>query len=104
MQEHYRLANGISEDEANLVFNNVAWKVIKDAFKHVRCISVASYYTHVILLPFCTQVLKLLLFLLWHANVILFYTQVLKREMKPTQVHKIYLTKEQHLQGGWLIG
>jgi hypothetical protein len=64
MQEHYRLANGISEDEANLVFNNVAWKVIKDVFKHVRCISVASYYTHVILLPFCTQVLKLLLFLL----------------------------------------
>jgi hypothetical protein len=31
--------------------------------------------------------------------------QVLKREMKPTQVHGIYLTKEQHLHGGsigWL--
>jgi hypothetical protein len=25
--------------------------------------------------------------------------QVLKREMKPTQVHEIYLTKQQHLQG-----
>jgi hypothetical protein len=25
--------------------------------------------------------------------------QVLKWGMKPTQVHKIYLTKEQHLQG-----
>jgi hypothetical protein len=24
---------------------------------------------------------------------------VLKREMKPTQIHMIYLTKEQHLQG-----
>jgi hypothetical protein len=43
-------------------------------------------------------------FLLSYANVILFYTQVLKREMKPTQVHRIYLTKEQHLQGGdWLV-
>jgi hypothetical protein len=64
MQEHYCLANGVSEDEANLVFNNAAQKVIKDAFKHVRCISVASYYTHVNLLSFCMQVLKLLIFLL----------------------------------------
>jgi hypothetical protein len=45
MQEYYRLAEGVSEDEASLVFNNVACKVIKDAFKHARCISVASYYT-----------------------------------------------------------
>jgi hypothetical protein len=45
MQEHYRLADGVSEEEANLVFNNVARKVIKDAIKHVRCTSVASYYT-----------------------------------------------------------
>jgi hypothetical protein len=29
---------------------------------------------------------------------------VLKWEMKPTQVHEVYLTKEQHLQGGRLIG
>jgi hypothetical protein len=30
--------------------------------------------------------------------------QVLKWEMKPTQVHGIYLTKDQHLQGGdWLV-
>jgi hypothetical protein len=47
MQEHYRLADGISEAEANLVYNNVARKVIKDAFKHDHCISVATYYTHV---------------------------------------------------------
>jgi hypothetical protein len=45
MQEHYRLADGVSEGQANLVFNNDAWKVIKDTFKHARCISVASYYT-----------------------------------------------------------
>jgi hypothetical protein len=54
MQEHYRLADGVSEDEANLVFNNAAQKVIKDAFKHADCISVASYYTQVNLLHFCT--------------------------------------------------
>jgi hypothetical protein len=43
--EYNRLADGISEDEANLIFNNASWKVIKDAFKHARCISIASYYT-----------------------------------------------------------
>jgi hypothetical protein len=62
MKEYYRLADGISEDEANLIFNNATQKVIKDAFKHARCISVASYYTQVNLLLFCTQVLKLLIF------------------------------------------
>jgi hypothetical protein len=48
------LAEGVSEDEASLIFNNVARKVIKDAFKHARCIFVASYYTHVNLLLFYT--------------------------------------------------
>jgi hypothetical protein len=62
MQEYYCLADNISEDEAILVFKNATLKVIKDAFKHARCISVASYYTQVNLLPFCTQVLKLLIF------------------------------------------
>jgi hypothetical protein len=38
-------------DDANLVFNKVAQKVIKDAFKHTRCISVATYYTQMNLLP-----------------------------------------------------
>jgi hypothetical protein len=51
IQEYYRLADGISEDEANLVFNNAAQKVIKDAFKHARCLSIASYYTQVNLIP-----------------------------------------------------
>jgi hypothetical protein len=62
MQEYYRLADGFSEDEASLVFKNATQKLIKDAFKHARCISVASYYTEVNLLPFCTHVLKLLFF------------------------------------------
>jgi hypothetical protein len=52
MHEHHRLADGVSEDEASLVFNNATCKVIKDAFKHDRCISVATYYTHVNLLFF----------------------------------------------------
>jgi hypothetical protein len=45
MQKHYHLVNSVSEEEANPVFNNAARKMIKDVFKHVRCISVASYYT-----------------------------------------------------------
>jgi hypothetical protein len=62
MSEHYRLADAVSKDEANLIFNNIVWKVIKDAFKHARCIYVASYYMQVNLLPFYTHVLKLLIF------------------------------------------
>jgi hypothetical protein len=61
MQEHYCLVDEVSEDEVNLAFNNVAHKVITDALKHARCISVASY-TQVNLFLFCTQVLKLLIF------------------------------------------
>jgi hypothetical protein len=45
------LADGVSEDEANLVFNIAIWKVIKDAFQHARCIYVASYYMQENLLP-----------------------------------------------------
>jgi hypothetical protein len=66
MQEHYRLADGVSEEKASLVFNNVAHKVIEDAFKHAHYISVATYYTQVNLLLFCMQVLKLLSFTLTH--------------------------------------
>jgi hypothetical protein len=54
MQEHYRLADNVSDDEANLIFNNAEQKVIKDTFKHACCISVAFYYARVNLLPFCT--------------------------------------------------
>jgi hypothetical protein len=56
------LTDSISEDETNLIFNNVTWKVIKEALKHARYIYVASNYTQVNLLSFCTQVLKLLIF------------------------------------------
>jgi hypothetical protein len=62
MQEHYCLADGVSKDEGSLVFNNATWKVIRDAVKHARCMSIASYDTQVNLLLFCTQVLKLLIF------------------------------------------
>jgi hypothetical protein len=76
MQEHFRLADGVSEAKANSVFNNVAWKMIKDVFKHSRCIYVATYYM-----------------------------QELKQRMKPTQVKQIYLTKDQHISGtiDWLV-
>jgi hypothetical protein len=60
MQEHYHLADGVSDDEASLVFNNASYKVIKDTFKHAYYIYVATYYTQVNLLLFCTHVLKLL--------------------------------------------
>jgi hypothetical protein len=69
-QEHFRLAEGVSEDVANIVFNKAALKVIKDAIKHTRLVSIS-----------------------------VFYTLVLKQVMKPTLAHGIYLTKEQHLQG-----
>jgi hypothetical protein len=70
------LAEGVSEDVANIVINKAACKVIKDAIKHTRLVSIS-----------------------------VFYTQVLKQEMKPTLAHGIYLTKEQHLQGpvDWLV-
>jgi hypothetical protein len=70
MQEHFCLADGVSEAEASSMFNKDTWKVIKDAFKDVCWISIAIYYTH-----------------------------VLKQQMKPTQMKEIYLTKDQHLQG-----
>jgi hypothetical protein len=58
------------------MFNNAAWKVIKDTFKHTHCISIVIYYT-----------------------------QVLKQQMKLTQAQGIYLTKDQHLQRmvDWLV-
>jgi hypothetical protein len=76
MQEHFHLLDGLSEAEAYSIFNNATWKVIKDAFKHVCLISFVTYYT-----------------------------QVLKQQMKPTQAHGIYLTKDQHFLGmfNWLV-
>jgi hypothetical protein len=54
MQDHFHLTDGVNKAKATLVFNNVARNVIKDAFKHTRCISIATYYTHVNLILFCT--------------------------------------------------
>jgi hypothetical protein len=45
------LADDVSEDKTNLIFNNAAPKVVKDAFKHARYIYVATYYTQVNLHP-----------------------------------------------------
>jgi hypothetical protein len=58
------LTDGVSGDEASLVFNNATCKVIKDVFKHTHGISAATYYMQVNVLLFCTQVLKLLFFTL----------------------------------------
>jgi hypothetical protein len=58
MHEHVCLANKVSEDEAILMFNIAAWNVVKDAIKHARCIFVATYFSQVNLLLFCTHVLK----------------------------------------------
>jgi hypothetical protein len=70
------LAEGISEDVASIVFNEAARKVIKDAVKHALLVPIS-----------------------------VFYTKVMKQEMKPTLAPGIYLTKEQHLQGpvDWLV-
>jgi hypothetical protein len=100
MQEHYRLVDGVSELEGNLIFGNATWKVIKDAFKHARCISVATYYTEVKFTSLLHASVEVIYFLHWHAHVILLFILVLKQQMKPTEVDLIYLTKEQHLQGG----
>jgi hypothetical protein len=76
MQEHFHLVDGVSEAETSSVFNNATYKVIMDTFKHFQLISIAIYYT-----------------------------QVLKHPMKPTQEHGIYLTKDEHLLGmiDWLV-
>jgi hypothetical protein len=48
MYEHFRLVEGISLEAANIVFDKAAWKVIKEAVKHVRLVSVALYYYEVL--------------------------------------------------------
>jgi hypothetical protein len=48
MQEHFHLAEGISEDMANIVFNKAMCKVIKDAVKHAHLVSIFVFYTQVL--------------------------------------------------------
>jgi hypothetical protein len=40
MQDHFCLVDGVSKVEASTVFNNATRKVIKDAFKHARVLSI----------------------------------------------------------------
>jgi hypothetical protein len=40
------LAEGVSEDDASLVFNNSTQKVIKDAIKNARYQLITFYYRH----------------------------------------------------------
>jgi hypothetical protein len=48
MQEHFRLAEGVSLDSANIVFDKAARKVMKDAIKHDRLVSAALYHSQVL--------------------------------------------------------
>jgi hypothetical protein len=45
--KHFHLAEGVSSEAANIVFDKVAQKVIKDVIKHARLVSTALYYTKV---------------------------------------------------------
>jgi hypothetical protein len=76
MQELYRLPKGVSEDNALLVFNNSARKVIKDAIKNARYHSITYYYMRELGQPINTKIAK-----------------------------DFYLTKEQYLLGkvDWLV-
>jgi hypothetical protein len=44
-QEHFCLAEDISIDTANIVFDKATWKVIKDTIKHTFLVSTALYYS-----------------------------------------------------------
>jgi hypothetical protein len=46
--EHFRLAEGISEEMANIVFNKVGRKVIKVTVKHSRLVSITLYYSQML--------------------------------------------------------
>jgi hypothetical protein len=48
MREHFHLAEGISKEMANIVFNKAARKVIKDAIKHACLVSTTLYYSQVL--------------------------------------------------------
>jgi hypothetical protein len=58
VQELYRLPEGVSEDDASVVFNNSARKVIKDAIKHARYQSITYYYRHELRQPMNTKIAK----------------------------------------------
>jgi hypothetical protein len=47
-QEHFCLAESVSLESANIVFDKAAQKVIKDAIKHVCLVFTALYYSQVL--------------------------------------------------------
>jgi hypothetical protein len=49
-QEHFCLVEGVTLEAANIVFDTVAQKVIKDTVKHACLVSTDLYYTEV----YCT--------------------------------------------------
>jgi hypothetical protein len=48
MQKHFCLAEDNSIKMANIVFDKVTPKVIKNTIKHVRLVSTALYYSQVL--------------------------------------------------------
>jgi hypothetical protein len=78
------LAEDVSIEMANIVFDKAARKVIKGVIKHVRLVSLLAGAK---------------------AQHLLYYSQALKQMIKPSQAHDIYLTKEQQLQRkvDWII-
>jgi hypothetical protein len=48
MQECFHLAEGVSLEAANNVFDKAAQKVIKDAIKQAHLVSTAPYYSEVL--------------------------------------------------------
>jgi hypothetical protein len=76
MEKLYSLAEGVFEDDALLVFNNSAQKVIKDAIRNARYLSITYYYKCKLKQPMNTKIVK-----------------------------DFHLEKEQYLQGkvNWLV-
>jgi hypothetical protein len=51
MQEHFRLAEGVSLETTNIAFDKAVQKVINDTIKHARVISTTLYYLQVFYHP-----------------------------------------------------
>jgi hypothetical protein len=52
------LPKGVFEDDASVVFNNSARKVIKDAIKHTSYQSITYYYRRKLRQPMNTKIAK----------------------------------------------
>jgi hypothetical protein len=58
VQKLYCLSEGVSKDDALVVFNNSAQKVIKDAIKHARYQPITYYSRHELMQPMNTKIEK----------------------------------------------